>query len=111
MRSSHDLVLVLVLVLGAACGNDTRVECTDSPLTYQTFGEPFVANWCRGCHSEDLIPTMRQDAPLDVNLDTLDEVRARRKQILEMGDQMPPNGGPSDEERVLLREWLTCGAK
>ncbi len=106
MRSWPSALLLVV----AACGNDTRVECSESPLTYQTFGDPYIANWCRGCHSEDLLPTMRQDAPLGVNLDTLDEVRHRRTQILEMGDRMPPNGGPSDEERALLREWLTCGA-
>ena len=108
MRSSRSVLLVLLL---AGCGNDTRVECSESPLTYQTFGDPYIANWCRGCHSEDLIPTMRQDAPLGVNLDTLDEVRQRRAQILEMGDRMPPTGGPSEEERALMREWLTCGAK
>ena len=110
MRSWPSLLLLVV----ASCGNDTRVECTESALTYQTFGDPFVTNWCRGCHSVDLIPTMRQDAPLDINLDTLAEVRAQRMKILELagtGDEMPPSGGPSDEERALLREWLTCGAK
>jgi hypothetical protein len=24
---------------------------------------------------------------------------------------MPPAGGPSEEERRLLAEWLACGAK
>jgi len=105
---------VLVLVVAASCGNDTRVECTDSPLTYQTFGDPFIASWCRGCHSAELVPTMRQAAPLDVNFDTPGEVRAHRMKILELAGtsaQMPPSGGPSDEERALLREWLACGAK
>ena len=111
MHSSRSL-LALVLVV-AGCGDDKRLECVDSAVTYQTFGDPFITNWCRGCHSEGLYPTMRQDAPVDVNFDTLDEVRAHKRRIYEMTvatDEMPPNGGPSDEERALLREWLSCGA-
>lgn len=110
MRSSRSLLLVLV----AACGNDQSYDCESSPLTYETFGDPFVTSWCRGCHSAEVYPTMRQDAPLDVNLDTIDEVRAQRRMILQLAAEttaMPPSGGPSDEERALLREWLACGAR
>jgi len=112
MRSSSSLIAIVIAL--AACGNDRAYDCETSALTYETFGEPFMTSWCRGCHSAELYPTMRQDAPLDVNLDTLDEVRARKQKIRELtvvGDSMPPRGGPSDEERALLDAWLTCGAR
>lgn len=117
MRSSRSWIAALlgaVAVVATACGNDVAYDCAESPLTYQTFGEPFVANWCRGCHSTELYPTMRQDAPLDVNLDTLDDVRRQKDMIRVLAvdtTAMPPAGGPSDEERALLREWLACGAR
>ncbi len=112
MRSWSSALLLAAAL--AACGNDRAFDCGTSPLTYQTFGEPFMTSWCRGCHSAELYPTMRQDAPLDVNLDTLDEVRSRKQKIFELtveAEMMPPRGGPSDEERELLRDWLKCGAR
>lgn len=111
MRSWPSLA---VLVAATACGNDSAVDCSASTLTYATFGEPFIANWCRGCHSAELYPTMRQDAPLGINFDTLDEIRARRASVQRLTvtrRSMPPAGGPSDEERALLGEWLSCGAR
>jgi uncharacterized membrane protein len=82
-------------------------------LSYDDFGEPFIANWCRGCHSEGNIPGMRQGAPPDVNFDTLAEVRSYAGEIVDMagtGRMMPPAGGPSDAERAMLIEWISCGA-
>jgi uncharacterized membrane protein len=113
MHSSRNL-LVLVVALASACSDEPSYDCDQSVLTYRTFGEPFIADWCRGCHSEQLYPTMRQDAPLDVNLDTIDQVRARKRMILDLAGEralMPPSGGPSTEERALLREWISCGAR
>lgn len=110
MRSWVSAALVLAL---GACGDDREYVCATSALTYQTFGEPFMANWCRGCHSSALDPAMRQHAPLDVNFDELAQIRAAKRRILELaadGDAMPPRGGPSDEERALLHSWLACGA-
>ena len=121
MRSSRSL---LALVIVAACGTDPAVDthhdqvppddCTTSYLTYDNFGEPFVANWCRGCHSSALPDDMRQMAPKEANFDTLDEVRTWSDGIVSKagGDPatMPPAGGPSDDERTLLAEWITCGA-
>jgi uncharacterized membrane protein len=113
IRSSHSVSLALAVAL-SACGNDSTVDCSMSALTYQTFGEPFMTNWCRGCHSADIYPMMRQDAPLDINFDTLDQVRQRRVMIETLTVKrptMPPAGGPSAEERALLDEWLTCGVR
>jgi uncharacterized membrane protein len=114
---------VLALAL-ASCGVDptstappppSDTTCAQSILTYQNFGEPFLANWCRGCHSSGLPADMRQDAPMDSNFDTLDEVHVWSETIATRAGgappSMPPAGGPSDSERALLVEWLGCGAK
>jgi uncharacterized membrane protein len=56
---------------------------------------------------------MRQQAPADINFDTLDEVRAWSRRIERTageGTTMPPAGGPSADERQMLVEWLRCGA-
>src|SRR3954471_23657480 len=87
MASSLSRAGVVTLLIVAACtvGKDggpdddyvpPPTKCETSYLTYNNFGEPFIANWCRGCHSV-AIPhgDMRQDAPDEVNFDTLDEIQ------------------------------------
>jgi len=123
MRSSRSavgrLALAVLFALGvlgmSGCGADELpAECEDSALTYETFGEPFLTSWCRGCHSRDLPEEMRQLAPLDVNFNTRADVRARAGRIgFLVGETMtmPPAGGPSSAERALLVEWLACGAR
>ena len=111
MRSRCSALAVVVGV--AACTNgDESAACAQPDLTYQTFGEPFMTDWCTGCHSAELPLNMRQDAPIDINFDTLAEVRAQALAIsLAVGqDTMPPEGGPSDEERAMLVQWIACGA-
>ena len=127
MRSSRDLVLAACLAL-AACGNDQGNTaddplppppdpdtCETSYLRYDNFGEPFALDWCRGCHSSAVPAGMRQKAPMGVNFDTQADVARWRERILirAAGDNptMPPAGGPADEERALLAEWLGCGAR
>ena len=116
-----------LLVVVAACGNDVGVppgeelptpdpdECKTSYLDYGNFGAPFVSNWCRGCHSASVPAGMRQRAPLAVNFDTEAQVLEYRERIaaraLGTKPTMPPAGGPSDEERALLAEWIACGMK
>ena len=122
MRSWNELVLCTALAL-AACGNDQAIgddgppaadECDTSYLRYNNFGAPFTLDWCRGCHSTAIPMAMRQKAPLDVNFDTIDDIRRWQHQMLVQATgtapKMPPAGGPSGDERVLLTEWLGCGA-
>jgi hypothetical protein len=120
VRSARNALLALVL---AACGTNvpepppgqgSGIDCSMSVLTYQNFGAPFIENWCRGCHSSGLPADMRQDSPAESNFDTLAEVHTWSDGIVSLagGDPatMPPAGGPSDDERTLLVEWMTCGA-
>jgi uncharacterized membrane protein len=96
-----------------ACGADTDPRCDRSFLRYANFGAPFIVSWCRACHSAALAPDARQDAPVDVNFDTLDDIRRWSPRITlraGLATTMPPAGGPSADERALLVEWLRCGA-
>jgi hypothetical protein len=124
MRSWRELALLALLVTGCAtdggypAGDDQPPPpdpdtCETSYLRYDNFGEPFVLNWCRGCHSSSVPAGMRQKAPLAVNFDTVDDVRAWKDKIMvraAQGETMPPAGGPTADERALLTEWLGCGA-
>ena len=105
-------VLVVLVAALCACGDDADPTCRTSPLTYQTAGQPYIENWCRGCHGADVPITMRQRAPLGMNFDTLAEVRAQLVPIATTtaNATMPPQGGPSDGERAMMLQWLRCGA-
>lgn len=132
MPSAFDrtLLAALALIALAGCANEATPwrpgpqgtprhlaerECPpDSTLTWGNFGAPFMLSWCTGCHAGDLPEGSRRDAPMDVNLDHLDDVRANMDLVwAEAGDHntsMPPAGGPSADEREMLGEWLACGA-
>jgi uncharacterized membrane protein len=105
---------------GAGSGSDDHEmvdpnACETSYLDYENFGAPFVIDWCRGCHSSAVPAGMRQKAPADANFDTLEQVRTWKDKIAARATgaspNMPPAGGPSEEERQLLAQWLACGAK
>ena len=123
------LALALAAALAAACGSEDPAEeqdtgpwsslkerpCPeDSFLTYDAFGGPFMITWCNGCHSVDLPDGMRQGASLGVDFDTVEDIRRHATRIwARSGDDnitMPPIGGPDEDERALLGEWLACGA-
>ena len=86
---------------GPACSTD---------LTWDNWGQGFVATNCTACHSADAAD--RHDAPEDLNFDTEAEVRAAKDDILRavVQDQTEPlGGGLTAEDRANLEEWLTCG--
>lgn len=121
MRSSRSILAVALAVALLGCGSEGDDDdddtgptaCEESILSYDNFGDPFMRNWCRGCHSSDLAEGMRQDAPTNVNFDTREGILVWRDRIefraLEQAT-MPPTAGPGDAEKALLREWLDCGA-
>lgn len=93
---------------------DERPCPDDSFLTHENFGGPFLLNYCTGCHHTGVPADLRQGAPLEINFDTLDDVRGHADRIwFRAADQnatMPPLGAPGEDERALLGEWLACGA-
>ena len=114
MRSRRDAVALAACVALAGCGADTNPDCVHSFLRYDNFGGPFMANWCRGCHSAGLPADMRQQAPAEINFDNVVEIRRWSLAIEHSssgpGATMPPAGGPALAERDMLVEWLRCGA-
>lgn len=93
---------------------DSAAACdTATPLTYANFGLGFMEKHCTGCHSSLLRPDQRNEAPVGVDLDSYREVltwAARiEARVLDVGGPtMPPGGGPTAEELVMLEEWLRC---
>jgi cytochrome c5 len=91
-----------------------------SPLTYETFGQPFMQRYCTGCHASSVAPAQRQGAPTNRNLDTLDGIRAVGLEHLDAIAAAGPNGinqvmppyahhaQPTYDERRQLGEWLAC---
>jgi uncharacterized membrane protein len=88
----------------SACGPDTPAE------TWASFGEAFVTTHCQGCHASGALD--RAGAPEEVVFDTAEQTHAWRERILARSGPesptMPPQGGPSAEDRERLRIWLTC---
>jgi hypothetical protein len=89
----------------------TGDPCLDPP-TYERFAAGFTTSWCAPCHAASLPEDQRQGAPVGVDLQTLDELRIWSERIrvraIDQAD-MPPGGGPSDEELQLLDRFLACG--
>lgn len=94
----------------------------DSTLTYETFGQNFFETYCVLCHSTENDGAIeRNGAPEDVNFNSVELVRplARRIDFMAVigpgreARLMPPRPDdlrPSDDERRMLGEWLSCGA-
>ncbi|HMJ12187.1 MAG TPA: hypothetical protein VK524_12270, partial [Polyangiaceae bacterium] len=92
---------------------DPATCSSGSELTYENFGQPFFLSWCSGCHAEDLTESERAGAPPSLNFDELSTIRGHNERIVERAvthKTMPPAGGPPEDERQRLGEWLACGA-
>lgn len=102
-------------------GGDGRSEPTD-------FGRTFFSAYCTACHASKVAGASRSGAPPDLNWDTIAAIRAQRNWIdavaaLGPGSSrddampqelvMPPAFvpiRPMQAERVLLAQWIACGA-
>lgn len=113
---------------GGCCGGEeegvlgppTGAQCPPgSTLTYASFGQQFMGDYCTRCHSSQLTGDARQGATEFHDFDTIEGIRAVMDHIDEtagfgpgaQNDAMPPSGPfPSDAEREMLAEWIACGA-
>jgi uncharacterized membrane protein len=89
-------------------------SCAGAPVvTWDNFGAGFLNESCDSCHASTVTGAARHDAPEDVQFDTKEEVWSWAADILRMATGkdplMPPEGGPSDDDRVRLFWWLGCG--
>jgi uncharacterized membrane protein len=91
-------------------------SCTGAPIvTWDNFGAGFLNESCDSCHASTVTGAARNNAPEAVSFDTKEEAWSWADDILLMatGDtpEMPPEGGPSEDDRVRLFWWLGCGEK
>ena len=96
------------------CGEDgeaTGSTCpTTQTLTYESFGQEFMAKHCLACHSAT--------GPESPKFDTLEQIQANLGAIDKAAAAGPnavntvmPEGSSVDEaERRKLGEWLACKA-
>jgi hypothetical protein len=128
-------VLVLVACSDTAVPTPTETTCADpsaSTLTWDSFGQKFMTDYCTHCHSTALVYSKRNGAPLYHDYDTLQGVLSLPGHIDERAGagpaatntMMPPSrcpstpGGPldrdcarpSEAERTMLAQWLACKA-
>ena len=104
--------MILLLLACRSGADDSALACDREPaLSFDNFGEAFMAKHCTGCHSVLHEGDLREGAPLGIDLNTYIDVLQWVERIevraLENLD-MPPGGGPSEDERAMLSEWLQC---
>ena len=103
---------MLLLLLACGAPTDSGTCGREPPLSYDNFGKGLMGRHCAGCHSSLLPEGQRNLAPLGVDLDTWAGVvqwgtRIEARSIGE-APTMPPGGGPTDQEKAMLTEWLQC---
>ena len=108
----------MIALLLTGCGGqttdsaaDTDGLCADAPVvTWDNFGDGFLTENCQACHASTT--DNRNGAPETVTFDTKEEAMIWADDILQVvtGDapSMPPQGGISDDDRLLVTYWLTC---
>lgn len=130
--------IALLCLLLAACSNTalpepTGATCSEADmasLTWESFGQDFMATYCTSCHASTLPHSQRNGAPLYHDYDSLQGVMRIPDHVDEQAGKgpdstntlMPPSrcpstpGGkldtdcpkPSDDQRAKLAAWLAC---
>jgi uncharacterized membrane protein len=88
-----------------------------STLTYESFGQTFLATYCTRCHGSDKVATDRHGAPTGYDWDKYEAIALHASEIdavaaggpRQINRTMPPGDPlPSDAERRELGQWLAC---
>lgn len=87
---------------------DTGGDDLCESLSYFNIGEPFMTQYCIGCHG--MVSSNRQGAPVNVTLDSMENIvehiETIRAEIL--SETMPPSGGVTQDSIELIVQWLDC---
>jgi uncharacterized membrane protein len=105
---------VLVIALAIRPDDDAKAE-TGAAVPFAQVAT-IVEERCATCHSAAPTDPSFSAAPLGVELDTPEQIRARADQIDELAVEsraMPLGNatGMTDAERVLLGRWIAQGAR
>jgi mono/diheme cytochrome c family protein len=101
----------------AACDGGAPVDggLPDCPeggtdLTYQSFGQAFFTTHCTSCHAAASGMAGASSFPFETQAQIQAEIDDIYERAGGTNQNMPPNGGPTPDERQQLAEWLSCGA-
>ena len=88
-------------------------DVCDENLNWNSVGAPFFLTYCSGCHGSALPEEFRQGAPLNIILDSFENVLplAVAIQVVltpELGLDMPPAGELEPGEVASVIQWLSC---
>ena len=109
-RRMNALIADADTVALVACDDATgitaaQIACPDpQTLTYANFGGQFMTDHCTECHKRG------DERPY---LTTQAEVQAATSDVIEMAvyrSAMPEDSDLSNDVRIQLGQWLTCGA-
>jgi hypothetical protein len=125
--------LLLAACTDTALPKPTETVCPDpdpGTLTWESFGQQFMTDYCTACHDYALSRSQRNGAPVFHDYDTLTGVMYLPEHIDQNAGSgpaahnsvMPPDrcptdpGGPlnrdcpkpTDAERMTLSVWLAC---
>jgi hypothetical protein len=120
--SRTKLVSAVLALAATACAGPPPVPTgsvcpSDSTLTYDNFGQPFMKDYCTKCHSSELKGGARHGAPLYHDFDTYLGIMEVANHIDSwsaagpdsVNEIMPQNDPkPTIDERYKLGEWLAC---
>lgn len=86
----------------------------DNVVSWENFAQGWIVRQCVACHSIDLLEGERAEAPIGIDFNTYEMVRAWGTNIFWRSAYdnvtMPPAGGPYPEDRILLGDWMACQA-
>jgi uncharacterized membrane protein len=110
---------LLFLSLAACTSSPSGATCPTSNAPVDDTGMQFMATYCTDCHSSQ--STNRHGAPTDINLDTIDDVRAHAADIDLVAAAGPSATNttmpqldtfvtvePTQAEREMLGAFLAC---
>jgi len=127
MRAHGSLLSALFVTMVTAVpgceegeGQASGAVCKEgSTLSWDSFGQKFMTDYCTRCHTSSLAGAARKGAPSDHNFETAALVRQEIEHIDwesaagpdSVNTEMPIGAPtPTEAERLLLGEWLACGA-
>lgn len=111
-RSSVLMVVATMSVMATAGACDSAVGGTPTgaacdpglELTWDTFGQDFMSTYCVRCHQ-----SFSGLGGVQARMTAIDSAAGAGPDAINHG--MPQSGmRPSDDERLLLSNWIACGA-
>ena len=103
------LTTALAALALAACDDSTgitaeEIACpTGSTLTYANYGQQVINDYCLSCHDTRESPRLGTQAQVQANANRIIEEAVYHS-------SMPEDRDMTNEQRIQLGQWLTCGA-